>query len=146
VTGGFAGLRVEHLRLVGWQAYRVESYVSWCGHGQEVIPFSAAGRLGPADPGPRRGDMMDVKVGLPLYWYAVGGAIAWAALLFLWWRIGDFERAADLICLLAAGIGWWLGYFIAGFWLLSFVLSCALLVIVALGIGLGWIIDRLRRS
>ncbi len=33
------GFRVEHLRHVGWAAYRVESYVNWCGHGQEVIPF-----------------------------------------------------------------------------------------------------------
>jgi hypothetical protein len=32
-------VRVEHLRHVGWHAYRVESYVNWCGHGQEVIPF-----------------------------------------------------------------------------------------------------------
>ena len=33
----FLGFRVEHLRHVGWAAYRVESYVNWCGHGQEVI-------------------------------------------------------------------------------------------------------------
>ena len=33
------GFRVEHLRHVGWAAYRVESYVNWCGHGQEVIPI-----------------------------------------------------------------------------------------------------------
>jgi hypothetical protein len=32
----------EHLRHVGWQAYRVESYVNWCGHGQEVIPVALA--------------------------------------------------------------------------------------------------------
>ena len=32
------GLRVEHLKHVGWQLYRVESYVR-CGHAQEVIPF-----------------------------------------------------------------------------------------------------------
>jgi hypothetical protein len=32
-------LRVEHLKMVGWAPYRVESYVNWCGHGQEVIPF-----------------------------------------------------------------------------------------------------------
>jgi hypothetical protein len=24
---------------VGWEAYRVESYVNWCGHAQEVIPW-----------------------------------------------------------------------------------------------------------
>jgi hypothetical protein len=29
----------ENLRHVGWQAYRVESYVNWCGHAQEVIPI-----------------------------------------------------------------------------------------------------------
>lgn len=39
VVGQFLGFRVEHLKPVGWQAYRVESYVNWCGHGQEVIPF-----------------------------------------------------------------------------------------------------------
>ncbi len=32
-------LRTEHLKMVGWGAYRVASYVNWCGHGQEVIPF-----------------------------------------------------------------------------------------------------------
>jgi len=30
---------VEDLRHVGWQAYRVVTYVSWCGHAQEVTPF-----------------------------------------------------------------------------------------------------------
>ncbi len=34
----FRGFRVEHLKHVGWSAYRVESYVNWRGHGQEVIP------------------------------------------------------------------------------------------------------------
>ncbi len=34
----FRGFRVEHLKHVGWQAFRVESYVNWRGHGQEVIP------------------------------------------------------------------------------------------------------------
>jgi hypothetical protein len=29
----------EHLKHVSWEAYRVESYVNWCGHGQEIIPF-----------------------------------------------------------------------------------------------------------
>jgi hypothetical protein len=29
----FKGLRVEHLRHVGWQAYQVESYVDWAGAG-----------------------------------------------------------------------------------------------------------------
>ena len=28
-------LKVEHLKMVGWQAYRVEGY----GHGQAVIPW-----------------------------------------------------------------------------------------------------------
>ncbi len=41
----FRGFRVEHLKHVGWQAYRVESYVNWCGHGQEVIPFPRADGL-----------------------------------------------------------------------------------------------------
>jgi hypothetical protein len=35
----FKGFRVEHLKHVGWEAYRVESYVNWCGHAQEVIPW-----------------------------------------------------------------------------------------------------------
>jgi hypothetical protein len=34
----FKGFRVEHLKHVGWEAYRVESYVNWCGHKREVIP------------------------------------------------------------------------------------------------------------
>ena len=32
-------LRVEHLRHLGWQPYAVQTYQSWCGHGQEIIPF-----------------------------------------------------------------------------------------------------------
>jgi hypothetical protein len=35
----FKGFRMEHLKHVGWEAYRVESYVNWCRHAQEVIPF-----------------------------------------------------------------------------------------------------------
>ena len=35
----FKGFRVEHLKHIGWEAYRVESYVNWCGHAQEVIPW-----------------------------------------------------------------------------------------------------------
>jgi len=27
---------------VGWQAYRIERYVNWGGHGQEVIPVPLA--------------------------------------------------------------------------------------------------------
>jgi hypothetical protein len=27
-------LQVENLRHLGWGAYRVESYVNWCGHAQ----------------------------------------------------------------------------------------------------------------
>jgi hypothetical protein len=30
------------LRHVGWRAYQVETYVNWCGHGQEVIPWPQA--------------------------------------------------------------------------------------------------------
>jgi hypothetical protein len=41
----FRGFRVEHFRHVGWQAYRVERYVNWCGHGQEVIPVPRADGL-----------------------------------------------------------------------------------------------------
>jgi len=32
-------LRVENLRHVGWEAYRVVSYQFWFGHTQEAIPF-----------------------------------------------------------------------------------------------------------
>ena len=32
-------MRAEHLKHVGWTPYRVVSYVNWCGHAQEVIPF-----------------------------------------------------------------------------------------------------------
>ena len=41
----FKGFRVEHLKHVGWQAYRVATYVNWCGHGQEVIPIPRADGL-----------------------------------------------------------------------------------------------------
>jgi hypothetical protein len=30
---------VENLRHVGWQLFRAETYVKWCGHAQEIIPF-----------------------------------------------------------------------------------------------------------
>jgi len=38
--GRFAvrGFRVENLRHVGWQLFMPGTYVTWCGHGQEVIP------------------------------------------------------------------------------------------------------------
>lgn len=36
-------IRLEHLRLIGWQLFRAAEYVNWCGHGQEVIPWPAAG-------------------------------------------------------------------------------------------------------
>jgi len=32
-------LRVENLRYLGWQPYTVQSFQSWCGHRQEIIPF-----------------------------------------------------------------------------------------------------------
>ncbi len=32
-------LRVENLRNLGWHAFQVERYQSWCGHGQEIIPI-----------------------------------------------------------------------------------------------------------
>ena len=41
----FRGFRVEHLRPVGWQAYRVASDVNWCGSGQEAIPIPRADGL-----------------------------------------------------------------------------------------------------
>jgi len=33
----FEGFRVEHLKHVGWEAYRVESYVNGCGQAPEMI-------------------------------------------------------------------------------------------------------------
>jgi hypothetical protein len=39
VTVRFRGFGVENLKHVGWQAYRVETYVNWCGREQEIIPF-----------------------------------------------------------------------------------------------------------
>jgi hypothetical protein len=39
VAHRFRGFRVEHLRHVGWQLFTPTTYVNWCGHGQEVIPF-----------------------------------------------------------------------------------------------------------
>jgi hypothetical protein len=38
-------LRVEHLRHLGWEPFTVQSYQSWCGHTQEVIPWPRAGGL-----------------------------------------------------------------------------------------------------
>jgi len=32
-------MRTEHLKHVGWEPYQVVSYVNWCGHAQEIIPF-----------------------------------------------------------------------------------------------------------
>ncbi len=34
--------RAEHLRLLGWAPFRVQSFVNWCGHEQEVIPWPEA--------------------------------------------------------------------------------------------------------
>jgi len=34
----FTGFRVQYLRHVGWELFRAESFVNWCGHTQEVIP------------------------------------------------------------------------------------------------------------
>lgn len=35
-------LRVEHLRHLGWEPDAVQTYQSWCGHTQEIIPFPRA--------------------------------------------------------------------------------------------------------
>jgi len=32
-------MRTEHRKHVGWEPYQVVSYVNWCGHAQEIIPF-----------------------------------------------------------------------------------------------------------
>lgn len=39
VVGVFTPLRVEHLKPLGWEAYRAMSYVNWCGHGRAPIPL-----------------------------------------------------------------------------------------------------------
>jgi hypothetical protein len=39
VASRFRGFRVENLRHVGWQLFRAETYVNWCGHAQEIIPL-----------------------------------------------------------------------------------------------------------
>jgi len=39
VASRFRGFRVENLRHVGWQLFRAETCVNWCGHGQQVIPL-----------------------------------------------------------------------------------------------------------
>jgi len=39
VASRFRGFRAENLRHVGWQLFRAETYVNWCGHAQEIIPF-----------------------------------------------------------------------------------------------------------
>ena len=41
----FRGFRVKHLRHLGWEVYRVATYVNLCGHGQEVIPIPRADGL-----------------------------------------------------------------------------------------------------
>jgi hypothetical protein len=79
-----------------------------------------------------------------VWWYGVAGGLAWLAVIFVWRHTGDFEGAADLICRGAAGLGWWLGYLITGFWLASFALSCALLVPVVSLLAVGRTIDRRR--
>ena len=35
--------RYHHLRMIGWELYRVASFTSWCGHGQEFIPVPDEG-------------------------------------------------------------------------------------------------------
>jgi hypothetical protein len=37
VAARFKGFRVEHLKHVGWQLFRAETYVNRCGPKQEVI-------------------------------------------------------------------------------------------------------------
>ena len=33
---------MENLQHLGWQPYTVQSFQSWCGHRQEIIPFPRA--------------------------------------------------------------------------------------------------------
>ena len=75
-----------------------------------------------------------------VWWYCGGGALGWLALLYLWWRTGDVKGAANLVCRGAGALGWVLGYLIAGFWLFSF----AAVVVLAVVVGLAWVIGRLR--
>jgi hypothetical protein len=78
------------------------------------------------------------------YWYGIGGGFAWLAVIFQWRRTGNFGWAADLVCRGGAGLGWWLGYFLTGFWLTSFAFGCVLLILAAGLLGVGHIIDRRR--
>jgi hypothetical protein len=78
------------------------------------------------------------------YWFGIGGGLAWLAVIFLWHRSGDFGWAAHLVCRSGAGLGWWLGYFLTGFWLATFAFGCVLLVLAAGLLGLGHIISRRR--
>jgi hypothetical protein len=45
VASRFNGFRVKNLKHVGWQLFPAETYVHWCGHGQEVIPVPRADGL-----------------------------------------------------------------------------------------------------
>jgi hypothetical protein len=74
----------------------------------------------------------------------MGGALGWLALILLWRRSGDFEWAADLICRGGAGLGWYVGYSVAGFWLGSFALSAVMGVMAAIVAALGWLFNGRR--
>jgi hypothetical protein len=58
-------LRVENLQHLGWSAYRVESYVNWCGHAQEVIPVAASRWAGYAGAGPPGGALAGCSIRAP---------------------------------------------------------------------------------
>jgi hypothetical protein len=77
-----------------------------------------------------------------VWWYGVAGGLLWLAVIFLWHRTGDFEWAADLICRGGASLG--SANFLTGAMLISFALSCALLVIVAPIMAVSRIVERRR--
>lgn len=106
--------------------------VSGVGRGRVVRPprrgnpGTDRGRAVAVDSNTGRGEVKVLGFSQGVWWYPVGGVLGWLAVIFLWRRSGDVEWAADLVCRAVAGLGWWLGYAVAGFWLLSFALSAVL--------------------
>ena len=80
------------------------------------------------------------------FYYAVGGLLLWIALFVVWSRVDDFYGAAEIVCGLVGQLTWIIGAVLAAFWLASFAFSVGLLAVVTPVMGIGWVIDRLRRG
>jgi hypothetical protein len=76
--------------------------------------------------------------------YCARGALLWIALGVVWWRIGDFESAADLVCRTIALGAWGLGYGLAAFWLGSIALGAALGLVTGIVAASVWVVFKLR--